>query len=169
MKPVEKLFTGVKAAFKDRRKAATSITLSLSFLIFLALSTAVNYSFQMFSSGIQYWLPAVELTVRGFYLNGGWTELILNCLYALSVGVILTNTYTQFRAAGLKIGNLSGIAPGVLVAGCAGCGVGILSILGISGVVAFLPFGGFGLKIGGIVLILYFIARIGNPEVCSIE
>lgn len=106
--------------------------------------------------------------MRGFYLNGGWTELILNVFYALSVGIILTNTYTQFKTAGLKIGNLSGVAPGILVAGCAGCGVGILSILGISGLIAFLPFGGFGLKIGGIILILYFIGRIGNPDTCTI-
>lgn len=68
----------------------------------------------------------------------------------------------------LEIGNLSEIAPRVLVAGCAGCGVGLLSLIGVASLVTLLPFQGLSLKIGGIILITFFIARTGNPEICSI-
>jgi hypothetical protein len=83
---------------------------------------------------------AIQFKIRGFYPNGEWTEIILNKAYSTLVGVVITNTYTQFRAKGLEIGNLSGIAPGVLVAGCAGSGVGLPSLIGITGLVALLPF-----------------------------
>lgn len=168
MKFREKLVNGLKAAFKDRRKTSSTLLISSLFFILLALSTSINYSIQMFSAGLQYWIPAIQFTVKGFYLNGGWTEVVLNIAYSALVGVVITNTYTQFKTTGLKIGNLSGIAPGVLVAGCAGCGVGLLSLIGLTGLVTLLPFQGLGLKIGGILLITSFIARIGNPEICSI-
>lgn len=168
MKFREKLVNGLKAAFKDRRKTSSTLLISSLFFVLLALSTSINYSIQMFSAGVQYWIPAIQFTVRGFYLNGGWTEVVLNIAYSTLVGVVITNTYTQFRATGLEIVNLSGIAPGVLVAGCAGCGVGLLSLIGVAGLVTLLPFHGLSLKIGGILLIIFFIARIGNPEICSI-
>ena len=168
MKFKRELKSGLKSAFKDRRKTFSTVLVSGLFFILLALSTSINYSIQMFSAGFEYWLPAVQFTIRGFYLNGGWTNVILNIIYSVLVGVIITNTYTQFRSSGLEIGNLSGIAPGILVAGCAGCGVGLLSILGLSSLIVSLPFQGLGLKIAGMILILYFIARIGNPRICSI-
>ena len=168
MKFKRELKSGLKSAFKDRRKTFSTVLVSGLFFILLALSTSINYSIQMFSAGFEYWLPAVQFTIRGFYLNGGWTNVILNIIYSVLVGVIITNTYTQFRSSGLEIENLSGIAPGILVAGCAGCGVGLLSILGLSGLIVSLPFQGLGLKIAGMILILYFIARIGNPRICSI-
>jgi len=168
MKFKRELTVGLKSAFEDRRKTFSTVLVSGLFFILLALSTAINYSSQMFSAGIEYWIPAIQFTIKGFYLNGGWTDIILNIIYSILVGVTITNTYTQFRASGLEIGNLSGIAPGMLVAGCAGCGVGLLSLIGMTGKIAYMPFQGLGLKIAGMMLILYFIARIGNPKICSI-
>jgi len=168
MKFKRELKAGLKSAFGDRRKTFFTVLISGLFFILLALSTSINYSLQMFSAGLKYWIPAIQFTIRGFYLNGGWTNVILNLIYSGLVGIIITNTYTQFRSSGLELENISGIAPGMLVAGCAGCGVGLLSLLGLPGILAFLPFQGLGLKIAGIVLIIYFIARIGNPKICSI-
>ena len=160
---------GLKASFEDRSKAFSTFIISIFFFILLALSTSINYSIQMFSSGIEYWLPAVGLTIKGFYINGGWLEVILNIIYSLLVGIVMSNTYTQCKAAGVKKSNLSGIVPGMLVAGCAGCGVGLISLLGLTGILAVLPFQGLSLKIGGMFLMAYFIARIGNPRVCAIS
>jgi hypothetical protein len=168
MKFRNRLFEGLKAAFEDKWRISSTLFTSSLFFVLLALSTSINYSIQMFSSGFQYWIPAIEFTIRGFYLNGGWTEVTLNIIYSLLVGIVINNTYTEFKNTGLKIGNLSGIAPGVLVAGCAGCGVGLLSLIGLTGILTVLPFQGLSLKIGGIFLTIYFIAKIGNPKVCSI-
>ena len=168
MKLKQNLRNGVKSAFENKKKVSGTLLISSSFFIFLALSTAINYSIQMFSAGLQYWIPAIQFTVSGFYLNGGWPEVILNITYSLLVGTVSTNTYTQFKNTGLNIGNLSGIAPGILVAGCAGCGVGLLSIIGLTSLVTILPFQGLSLKIVGILLITYFIAKIGNPKTCTI-
>lgn len=164
----ENLVSGLKSSFETRKRVVSTLFISGLFFILLALSTALNYSLQMFSAGVKYWLPAIKFTIGGFYLNGGITGVFLNIMYSLLVGVILTNTYTQFKVTGLQVGNLSGIAPGMLVAGCAGCGVGLLSLIGLTGLVASLPFQGLGLKIAGMVLLVFFIARIGNPEICAI-
>ena len=168
MKFRRELKSGLQSAFEDRWKTFSTLSISGLFFILLALSTSINYSIQMFSAGFEYWLPAVQFTIRGFYLNGGWTEVILNIIYSATVGILITNTYTQFRASGLELGNLSGIAPGMLVAGCAGCGVGVLSLVGLTGIIASMPFQGLSLKLGGMALIIYFIGRIGNPKTCSI-
>lgn len=167
MKFHEKVKEGFKSAFGNKWRTLSTLLISGLFFILLALSTAINYSTQMFSAGLEYWVPAIIFTIKGFYLNGGITEVMLNILYSILVGVILINTYTEFKNVGLKIENLSSIAPGILVAGCAGCGVGIASLIGLSGIIASLPFQGLGLKILGILIIIYFIGRIGNPMICA--
>lgn len=164
----DKTLRGLKAAFKNPWHGSATLIISGLFFILLALSTSINYSIQMFSAGTEYWLTAILFTIRGFYLNGGWTEVTLNIIYSLLVGIIITNTYAQYRSTGLEIGNLSGIAPGMLVAGCAGCGVGLLSLIGMAGIITSLPFQGTGLKIGGMLLLIFFIGRIGDPEICAI-
>lgn len=168
MKFKRELTAGLKSAFEDKSKTFSTVLISGLFFILLALSTAINYSLQMFSAGIEYWIPAIQFTIRGFYLNSGWTNVILNIIYSTLVGVTITNTYTQFKASGLNVGNLSGIAPGMLVAGCAGCGVGLLSLIGMTSLIAYMPFQGVGLKVAGMMLIVYFIGRIGNPKACTV-
>ena len=168
MKFRRELKSGLQSAFEDRWKTFSTLSISGLFFILLALSTSINYSIQMFSAGFEYWLPAVQFTIRGFYLNGGWTEVILNIIYSATVGILITNTYTQFRASGLELGNLSGIAPGMLVAGCAGCGVGVLSLVGLTGIIASMPFQGLSLNLRGMALLISSIGQIGNPKTCSI-
>ncbi|MFT4892953.1 MAG: hypothetical protein ACI8Z7_000744 [Candidatus Nanohaloarchaea archaeon] len=159
---------GFGSAFNSRKKAFSTVFISLIFFILIALSTSIGYSSQMFLAGIEYWIPAVSFTVRGLYLNGGWIEVVLNLSYSVLIGVIITNTYTQFKNTGIRKRNLSGIAPGFLIAGCAGCGIGLLSLIGLTGIITVLPFQGTLVKIAGMALLSYFIADIGNPEICSI-
>lgn len=163
----QRLVQGLKSAFSSRKKALATTSISIIFFILIALSSAIRYSYQMFSAGIEYWLTAITFTIRGVYLTGGLTEIVLNIVYSALIGVIITNTYHQFRTSGLKIENLSGIAPSFVIAGCAGCGIGILSIVGLAGIVGSLPFQGTSIKVAGILLLIYFTAEIGNPEICS--
>lgn len=168
MRLLRNLCKGIKAAYTGFN-AFTTFILSLAFFIFLALTTSVNYSLQMFSAGPEYWLTAIIFTVKGFYLNGGWFNVVLNVFYALITGALLNNAHTQFKVSGVNLENFSGIAPGMLVAGCAGCGVGLLSLTGASGIILSLPFQGTGIKVGGILLLLVIIARIGDPETCAMD
>jgi hypothetical protein len=163
-----RLKAGARSAFSSRKKSISTVSISLIFFILIALSTSIGYSSQMFLAGIEYWIPAISFTISGLYLNGGWTEVVLNLSYSILIGIILTNTYTQFKNTGIKKRNLSGIAPGFLIAGCAGCGVGVLSLIGLTGLVTVMPFQGTLIKIAGMALLIYFIADIGNPKICSI-
>ncbi|PSH01367.1 MAG: hypothetical protein BRC27_02370 [Nanohaloarchaea archaeon SW_10_44_10] len=159
---------GTKSGFISGKRAALTVSISILFFILIALSTSIGYSTQMFSAGIEYWLPAISFTVTGLYFNGGLTEIILNLVYSVLIGIIATNTFIQFRNTGIRARNFSGIAPGFLIAGCTGCGIGLLSLAGLTGVVAVLPFQGTLIKLAGIILLIYFIADIGKPELCTI-
>ncbi|PSG98576.1 MAG: hypothetical protein BRC29_00425 [Nanohaloarchaea archaeon SW_7_43_1] len=159
---------GIKSGFNSGRKTALTVSISILFFILISLSTNIGYSTQMFSAGIEYWLPAISLSVTGLYLNGGVSEIILNLVYSVLIGIIVTNTYIQFRNSGTRARNFSGIAPGFLIAGCAGCGIGLLNLTGLTGVVAVLPFQGTLIKLTGVILLIYFIADIGKPELCTI-
>ncbi|MFB6100082.1 MAG: hypothetical protein ABEK16_02310 [Candidatus Nanohalobium sp.] len=166
---LQNLRKGLKSAFSTRRRAATTLLLSTSIFFLMALSRSIGYSTQMFLSGkIVNWLTALYTRVLGVYIVDGYYGLFINTVYAVLIGVTLTNFHTKFRSSGVKIRNLTGIAPGFIAAGCAGCGIGLLSLLGIAGGVAVLPLQGALLRISGMALLLFFIVRTGDPETCSI-
>jgi hypothetical protein len=62
----------------------------------------------------------------------------------------------------------AGVVPGFLAAGCASCGAGVLGVFGFFGTMAALPFEGNLLQLGGILMLLFFAGRTGNPQTCSI-
>ena len=160
---------GFKAPFDSLRLSLFTLLISLISLILMALSSSIIYSYQMFSYGAYYWLPAVQTRLLGLYIEGGILSLSTSLIYSLLIGITVSNFVIEFRNSGLNLRNLSGIGPGFLAAGCAGCGVGILSIIGFTGAIALLPFNGQLLRIGGMMLLIYFIAKTGDPRTCSIS
>lgn len=165
---LENLWRGLKRPFTKKKTAISTIFISALSLVFIALSSSINYSIQMFSAGFRYWVPAILRRVTGLYAEGGLLSISTTVVYSLLIGITLSNLYTQFRNSGFKKRNLSGIGPGFIAAGCAGCGVGILSFLGVAGGLAAMPFNGQLIRVGGMALLVYYIVRTGDPEVCSI-
>jgi hypothetical protein len=85
-------------------------------------------------------------------------------------GVAVTNAVTLFRRARRRGASTAlGVLPGFLAAGCASCGAGVLGALGFVGAMAALPFEGNLLRLGGIVLLVFFLGRTGDPRTCSID
>lgn len=165
---LEKVRSGILAAFESPRKASATFIISSLIFIAMALSSSPGYTLQMFSSGIEYWLPAVKMRILGTYLSGGIQNTALLAFYSLLTGIAVKNFATQLRNSGAKIRNLSGILPGFITAGCAGCGVGLMGFLGLTGGLASLPFQGGLIRFGGIGLLFYYIGRTGDPKVCAI-
>lgn len=73
------------------------------------------------------------------------------------------------RARRRGTSTIVGVLPGVVAAGCASCGAGVLGALGFVGTMAALPYDGNLLRVGGIVLLLFFLGRAGDPRTCSID
>jgi hypothetical protein len=165
---VENLKKGVKTPFESFSSSLLTLSISFISLVMMALSGSLVYSYQMFSYGPNYWVPLMQSRLTGLYLEGGIIGLFSSIIYSLLIGITLYNFAVQLRNSGLSLRNLSGIGPSFLAAGCAGCGVGLLSLAGLTGAIAVLPFNGQLIRLGGMLLLVYYIAKTGDPRTCSI-
>lgn len=136
----------------------------------LILSTFPQFTIQLLARNPRDVFYAVASLTRESYLSVGWLGLALVAAYALLTGVAVTNAVTLFRRARRRSASTAlGILPGFLAAGCASCGAGVLGALGFVGAMAALPFEGNLLRLGGILLLLFFFGRTGDPRTCSIN
>ncbi len=110
-------------------------------------------------------------------LSASYT-IAISVLFGINIAIIvyfLRRKIIEIRQSGIATG-LLGIASGVLGMGCAACGslllTSSLSLIGASGILAFLPLAGGEFGILGVILLLvsiYLIAKqIQNPAVCKI-
>ncbi|WP_414837683.1 hypothetical protein ACK3SF_05430 [Candidatus Nanosalina sp. VS9-1] len=136
------------------------------FFLFSLLSSQPEFSMQMISSGISNWIPAVQIRLGGLIATSGYTGLILTGLFSALAAILLVNTVLELRYRNVNK-NIVGILPGFLAAGCASCGVGLLTFLGFGGVLALLPYQGNLLRLGAVILLVGLINRNGVPGQCK--
>ncbi|WP_227131220.1 hypothetical protein [Halorubellus salinus] len=98
----------------------------------------------------------------------GWLGLALTVAYAVLAGVTTVVVASTLRRGAGGAENLLGVAPGVLAAGCASCGAGVLPLLGVAGAYALFPFAGNLVRAVGVLALLFALARTGDPRVCSV-
>lgn len=152
----------------DRRLLAAGVATVATYVL-LTLSTFPQFSAQLLARDPTDVTYGVAVLTRETYGTAGWLGIGLLAAYALLTGVAVTNAvalYRRPRRTGAS--TAAGIAPGILAAGCASCGAGILGALGFVGAMALLPFDGNLLRVGGILLLLYVLGRSGDPRTCTI-
>ncbi len=162
------LFQGLKGATVSKKRALSTSTVGTSVFFLTVFSASPQYSVQMLTSGVQYWGTAFLTRFSGMLAASGYLGILLTLLFAMLVGVTVTNTMVQLKRNKLDLSSL-GALPGFVVAGCASCGVGVLSLLGLGGVLASMPFEGNLLRLGGVLLLAVLIIRTGNPDICKIR
>jgi len=96
-------------------------------------------------------------------------QIILAVLFGINLGVLVERLLLaqQIQGKTLGIGTI-GAFLGLLVSGCAACGITLASFLGLASIVAALPFYGIEIKIAGIVLLLYATYKLLEPIACKI-
>lgn len=162
------LLEGLKASVSTAPRAAVTLLSGLLIFTFTILLSNPAYSFEMFTAGTQYWSLAVQTRFYSVLVMSGVTGLLLTSMFSLLAGVAFTNTGVKLTHGGFGFDAL-GAVPGFAAAGCATCGVGVLSILGLGAVMAALPFNGNLLRLGAVLLLAAIIARTGDPEVCRLN
>jgi len=151
------------------RLLITGVATGLTYVL-LVLSAFPQFSVQVLARNPADLAYAVPALTREVYLGSGWLGICLVAAYALLTGVAVTNAVALVRRARRAgASTLVGIVPGMLAAGCASCGAGVLGALGFAGAMAALPFEGNLLRIGGIALLVIFLGRAGDPRTCSID
>lgn len=157
---------GIQASLSTRKRVLTSLISGLLIFSLMVLASRPNYVLQLLSSGINYFPIAVKDLF--LYNSPGLLNKVLTISYAALGGIAVTNIglKIKFQSSGRK--GLLGVLPGFFVTGCASCGVGLLGFLGLAGAITLLPFGGNGVLVLGILLLLFVIAEEGDPEKCEL-
>lgn len=159
---------GLEVAFSDNKRTFLTVLTSFTVFFLLVLSSFPEYSYQMLNSGFQYWSVAFTALFDNMWITVGPVSMIITGIYSFFTAIALLHAGVSLRQKNFEGKSLASLSPGLLITGCAGCGAGILGLLGFAGAIALLPFDGDLLKIAGIVLLIYFIGDSGNPEVCRI-
>lgn len=138
--------------------------------VLLILSTFPSYSVQMLGAGVGYLDDAVLALTANTYATIGTVGLALVVTYAVATGVALTTALGRVRhGVGSGASGASSVLPGLLASGCASCGAGVLGLLGFAGALATLPFHGNLLRLGGLLLLGVYLARVGDPRRCTVS
>lgn len=161
------LLQGLKGSTSNRKRSVSTILIGLAAFLLTVFSASPEYSAQMISAGTDYWSIAFLTRFSGMYATSGINGILLTAIFSILVGVTITNTAVQLSMNKIRLDSL-GALPGFLAAGCASCSVGVLSLLGLGGVLASLPFQGNLLRLAGIILLTGLIVRTGDPDKCKI-
>lgn len=159
--------TGVKSSVSTKKRAGLTLSVGLSVFILSLLLANPQYSWQMITSGTQYWSIALQTRFYGVLDMSGVAGVLLTSIFSFMTGITLTNTAIQLKMNSISYDALGAI-PGIAAAGCASCGVGVLSLLGLGAVMASLPFNGNLLRLGAVMILLFVITRTGDPETCKL-
>lgn len=151
-----------------RRAVVATIGAGVTYVL-LVLSAFPSYSMQMLQTSLGYADDAVLALTANAYASTGWVGVSLIVLYSMLTGVALAVVGTQLRTQWTAgAGGLSSLVPALVASGCASCGTGVVGLLGFAGAVAMLPFDGNLLRLGGILLLVGYLARTGNPQTCAV-
>ncbi|SDF83152.1 hypothetical protein [Halorientalis regularis] len=135
----------------------------------LILSSFPTYSMQMLTTDLGYLDEAIVALTANTYQSVGAVALGLIVVYAVLTGIALTTAIGRIRhAGGTSARGLSSVLPGLLASGCASCGAGLLGTLGFVGALSMLPFDGNLLRLAGLLLLVAYLSRLGDPRRCTI-
>ena len=138
--------------------------------VLLILSTFPEMSIQMLGAGVQWFDDTMILLTENVLATNGWFGLALIISYAVLTAVAIVNVTAQVSVTGVSsLSDLLGVLPGLVASGCASCGAGLLGFLGFAGALAAMPFHGDLLRVGGILLLLGFLVRAGDPRECRLN
>jgi hypothetical protein len=152
----------------DARLLVTAVVTVATYAV-LVLSSFPQFSIQVLATDPTDVGYAVTALTREVYLTTGYLGLALVAAYTVLTGIAVTNALALVQRAHRRgASTIVGVLPGLLAAGCASCGAGVLGALGFVGAMAALPFDGNLLRLGGIALLLVFLGQAGDPRTCAV-
>ena len=173
------IFKILKEVFQKPAYLIWSVCSSLFFLLFLVWLPNLYLLKELFFSKKMGFGEKFLLIFNSFDLiNGNFTlvsaVMMLTIAILFSINLALIGYYIQCQKRFLPTGGFSllGALSGTLGVGCASCGSVVLSYLGLSGAITFLPFGGREFRLLAIVLLissLYVTARKIAFKTCKIR
>jgi hypothetical protein len=164
MDGIERFREGFKSTIRTRRRTIFTAFLSTLFLSLMLFSTDVYWNLETLNQGR--FIDALLNSSASIRMKGA-LNLPITFLYSLLAGIGISNAAIQLKSKNLRKESLS-VLPGFVAAGCASCGVGLASLLGIGVATTLLPFQGLGIKILGIIIMIFAIYSLGDADTCTI-
>ena len=162
-----RLLASLAYPLTSRGRTLATVFVAVATYCLLILSTFPTYSLQLLGADLGYLDEAVLALTANTYQTTGTVGLGLIVAYAVTTGVALTAAAGRVRVAGRSgASGLSTVLPGLLASGCASCGAGVLGLLGFAGALATLPFHGNLLRLAGLLLLVGYLSRLGDPRRC---
>ena len=158
-----------KQAFKQvfSKPKYLIMALIIGSITFTFTNVAINLPIvlDMFSAGF---IPAMLFIwnlMLGSFFAWGITSTLTQATLSLFVGLSISMLIFKVNSASnldtkSTTSSLGGILAVMLSTGCASCGMGVLSLLGIAGGLAVLPFQGLEIWFIGLALVLYSMYHI---------
>lgn len=165
----KELKEAIQYSYSSKKKSLA--TFSSSFLVFLLLLWASNptQASRTISYGLEFIDNAVIILAHGSLETLGIPGFALLLFYSLMSGITLTSIGGQIKHNGLvNSAKAGGIAPGIIASGCAGCGTGLLSLIGATSAITLMPFNGNLVRLIGLIPLIYFLNKSGDPRTCPI-
>ena len=172
------VFNSWRIVFEKKRYAALSVVIALVFyLANVLLTNAGNLSSLYPSLGFFGTAKAFFFMSLGFYNLIAWHSFISLIIISLLLGMLFslllfkTNYLKDSSSKKFGVFGSVGIFLGVLAPGCAACGIGLLSVLGIgAATIAFLPFDGLEFSILAIGIMSFSIYKVSKKlTTCEIK
>lgn len=163
----------VRQALKTWKRGVAVVAVSIFTWTAFIVLTRPAYSLQLLSADATYlWTEVLPTLVWNQNATYGAIGVLLPMAIALLVGLVTVTTGVSLLQSYHASGSLTGVAGslvGFSAAGCASCGAGVLTLLGLSGGVALLPFNGLGVQALSIVILIGALEYTGRSGACTIE
>lgn len=163
----KQIIAAALSSVSNRRRAlGTSLIVFLTYSFF-AFNTNIPWNVDILSAGLLNFPRVLHLGTVSM-IQGGYLGFILKITYSVLIGITLTNFAVQVSMKNFSKSSLTSLAPGVIAGGC-GCGLGVLSLIGLAGATALLPFNGNLVVVAGMGLMLYALNDMGDPQKCDVK
>lgn len=164
---LEKMLAAFMVSFQGWRRKAVFISISLLTYFFFTFNTNIPWNTELLFGNTLGFTKVISIGTETM-LQGGITNLALKVIYSLIIPATLINFGIQLRSKNFNKHTLTAMLPGFIAGGC-GCGIGLLGFLGVAGAVTALPFQGNLVLLAGLILMIYSLNTMGDPDNCEIN
>ena len=166
----------LKTVFSQKKNMLIAAGVAVLFYIVNVMILEYQFFFYGFSKGVIEGFVFMCRLLVGFYhtvlLHTFITTVITSILFGVLFTLVLCKTKFAKSTDSKKTGVIAsvGIFLGILAPGCAACGVGLISLLGLSAAfITIFPFDGLEISVIAILIMLYAIMHFAkNLNVCKI-
>lgn len=164
---LEKIAAAFYSSFQGWKRKIAIFSISLLTYFFFTFNTNIPWNTDLILGDPLGFTKVFQIGTTTL-IEGGLAGLGLKIVYSVLIGITMVNFGIQLSQKNLSKETLGAMLPGFIAGGC-GCGIGILGLLGIAGAVTALPFQGNMVILAGMLLMIYSLNEMGDPEKCDID